>query len=216
MSQLKNNDTSAGIKKFFEKYFKSSSGEYREKGLDFFHAPLLSSTFWHTFLRDGKFSKKELDDSIKNSKYFSKNNSQAPWVRLWHFHELNEDIFGEILTKVKNDFNGDKYIQPEVILHIAGMLLFFSRKKFIKDSIECTVTYIKNKINQLTSLNKLDCFEAVSALKSSGSSHGLCFCDIGSDEFNDVFSFLESSIMKMKYKIIESDLQPIFQGGLRI
>ena len=209
----KDNESTKDEDKFFKKYCESPSDKYPVKRPDLFYDLLPSSTFWYLFLRDGTFDKNEMEKSIKNSKYFSSNSSQDQWVNLWYFRKLNEEIFVETLNKVRGSFEKNIYTQPEVILHIAGILLALSRKKIIKDSIEHTVEYIKNKIDELTSLNKLDCFEKNAALES-GSSHGLGFYDFGSAEFNIIFDSLKSNIMKMKDGIIENNLRPILQGSL--
>ena len=205
------------IKEFHEKYCDNSESSnrshlggriYRLEGL------FLGDDFWYSFLNKRVIDKKELEKSIDNSKYFFKESSPEEWVNLWYFRRLNEEAFIKIFDGVKKNFQENKYTQPEVILHIAGMLLFFSRKKIKGDSIKTTEEHIKNKIDEITDSNQLGRFEKNITL-GSGSSHGLGFYELGSAEFSRIVEHLSSNIVKVQDKIMENNLKSIHQGNLK-
>ncbi len=88
------------------------------------YPPLLSLAWWQDFFDKGQINKLLLKESILNSRYFADENTPN-WIRLWHFYDtdITDDVFHELLRKVKSEYTKRQFIEIGEILHVTGVFL---------------------------------------------------------------------------------------------
>lgn len=119
------------------------------------HEPFPSQVWWETFFDKGILDTQELEQSLSTSKYFQDENTPH-WVRLWHYSDLDDDEFENLLKKVESEYANRQFLQLGEIKHIVGLFLMFSdiglfdksKKEILKDS--------KTYIDDLKKSNQLD------------------------------------------------------------
>ena len=107
---------------------------------------ILTKAQWVNLLSHGIFLKEEILNSFKNSKYFLDEN-QAEWVKLWHFRDLEDEEYVQLLEIVEKKFWDNKYKKHEVLLHVSGILLTLSDLKLYKKTKKQTLKQAKQNIN---------------------------------------------------------------------
>jgi hypothetical protein len=95
-----------------------SLGRYTSINL---YDPLPSRQWWEVFFDKGIIDEKELNQSILN-RYFQNNNT-ANWIRLWHYPDVSDDEFNNLLNEVVLEFSNRKYNEIGIIKHVVGLLL---------------------------------------------------------------------------------------------
>jgi GTPase SAR1 family protein len=85
--------------------------------------PFPSKAWWQLFFDKGTVDVKELHQSIENSKYFQDENTPS-WIRLWHFTDLSDNEFGDIINEVEASYANRDYVEIGVIKHIFGQGYF--------------------------------------------------------------------------------------------
>jgi len=89
------------------------------------HDPFPSTTWWQTFFDKGIIDSQELEQSVLNSKYFQ--DEETPnWIRLWHFSDLSDDNFDNLIAKIESEYADRKFSDLGVIIHITGLFLQLS------------------------------------------------------------------------------------------
>jgi len=119
------------------------------------HQIFPSLNWWTSFLAQGRIDIKELSSSILSSKYFQDNNTPN-WVRLWHFSELSDDAFEELIKEVELDFRNRVYSDHGVITHIVGLFLMLSNVGIYKRTLEDILEDGMKYIDELKNLNRLE------------------------------------------------------------
>jgi KAP family P-loop domain len=94
---------------------------------------LLPDTLWAAMLAGAGLVNTEIVAALKNSAYF-KDEHQPAWVRLWHFHRLDETTFRSVLAEVLAEIKGGRIQIVEEYLHIVGILLTLSTAKLLDES----------------------------------------------------------------------------------
>ncbi len=92
--------------------------------IDFFD-PFPSFYWWETFFSKGIVDSEELSQSIEYGKYF-KDEKTPNWVKLWHYTDLEDEEFEEIISQVDSEFNKREFSRIEVLKHVVGLFLKFS------------------------------------------------------------------------------------------
>ncbi len=114
------------------------------------HDPFPSTTWWQTFFDKGIIDSQELEQSVLNSKYFQ--DEETPnWIRLWHFSDLSDDNFDNLIAKIESEYADRKFSDLGVIIHITGLFLQLSnlgiyqksRREILEDS-KLYIDHLKN------------------------------------------------------------------------
>jgi len=114
------------------------------------HQPFPSTVWWQIFFDKGIVDTQELEQSILNSKYFQDENTPN-WVRLWHFSDLADDDFENLLKKIESEYSSRQFLKLGVIKHIFGLFLMFSnaglywknKEEILKES-KVYIDYLKD------------------------------------------------------------------------
>jgi hypothetical protein len=164
-----------------------SLGRYTSINL---YDPLPSRQWWEVFFDKGIIDEKELNQSILN-RYFQNNNT-ANWIRLWHYPDVSDDEFNNLLNEVVLEFSNRKYNEIGIIKHVVGLLLMFSdaelydksKEEIIRDS-KLYIDYLKNNSpNVFTSPSTIGDVVGVYA--------GLGFQGKEIDEFKELLSYISN------------------------
>ncbi|MBD2316445.1 P-loop NTPase fold protein [Phormidium tenue] len=164
-----------------------SLGRYTSINL---YDPLPSRQWWEVFFDKGIIDEKELNQSILN-RYFQNKNT-ANWIRLWHYSDVSDDEFNNLLNEVVLEFSNRKYNEIGIIKHVVGLLLVFSdaelydksKEEIIRDS-KLYIDYLKNNSpNVLTSPSTIGDVVGMYA--------GLGFQGKEIDEFKELLSYISN------------------------
>jgi hypothetical protein len=113
-------------------------------------------------LCNGKIITANIKNSIEESSFFIHNKTEN-YVKLWHYIDLENDEFNEIITNTWNEFQELKYQDEYKLLHIIGLFLFFiSIDLFEKDeqkilniatkTIDKNISQLANTIERVSTL----------------------------------------------------------------
>ena len=116
--------------------------------------PVPSATFWSEYFETGAINHDELKVSIDNSTFFI-NKSTPDWIRLWHYRELNDASFDDLLKRVTEEFDEKKYELVGIIKHVVGLLLRLSEIDLFSRDKATILKQGKDLINHLRSNKKL-------------------------------------------------------------
>lgn len=107
----------------YKKYFINSTSLFHGK-------------IWCEILFSSDFSK--LNDEISKLAYFiEKQNTEKPdWVKLWHFRELEDDEFFELISNLENELNSLEESNLRVYLHKIALITYFSKNNLTNISFE--------------------------------------------------------------------------------
>lgn len=144
---------------------------------------------WYSFFKEGYMPENILKQSIDNSVYFRHENT-TEWVKLWYFTNLEETEFNTLLKSVKKDFDSGKYCEHGVIKHIAGMYLYFSRNKVVKETPKQIASWISENIKKLSKEGKLK-YEMPQTFRIDDGYGSLGYMDKQSDEFKEIAALLK-------------------------
>jgi hypothetical protein len=119
-------------------------------------SPLISSDLWQAILSGGALPLVQIDQSLRNSRYFAEETSPN-WVQLWHAHyQLNDDDFAKLLKLVIDEWDHKHYQHEGEVLHVFGMLIEFGKSRLHDRKIDDLIRQAKNYILQLKTEGKLD------------------------------------------------------------
>lgn len=145
---------------------------------------LLTEKMWIELFNFGILEKAEITESFDNSKYFVIE-SPKEWIPLWHYHELEDDDFKEILKVVVNNFNNNEYKEHEVFMHVVGLLLRLSKLKLYNKSTIEIINKAKDNIDK-----NLEILEKNIHLDLEYGSLGLGYMEAETDELIEVRDYL--------------------------
>ena len=100
-----------------------------------FYEQLVPNYIWEIVFSTGSIPSEQLNETLLNSKYFNTLDQQN-WVKLWHGTNLSDEEFVRVLYSVEEEWNSDKYDRLEIVLHVFGIFLRFSKFGICRKSIE--------------------------------------------------------------------------------
>lgn len=122
--------------------------------------------WWKIFFDEGILDVEELSTNFENSVHFQSANI-PDWKKLWHFSDLSENEFRDLLPRVSSDFEKKKFTDVFVVKHVFGILLNLAHAELHSKSPEQLIEkgkgYIEHLINGAYS-NGLDDFYAAADL----------------------------------------------------
>ena len=162
------------------------------------HDLVLGDQCWHDFFDKGIVEKALIEEGVANSVFFRDENT-ANWVKLWHYHNLEDDEYQELLAQVEKEFNNLEYKEIGVILHIVGLFLRFSKIGIYKRT-ECEVLADGKKyVDDLQESGQLDPDDpSIMSVKRELAYGGLGFSGRESKEFQDFFNYTIKKINNEK------------------
>jgi hypothetical protein len=119
-----------------------------------FYEQLVPNHIWEIIFSTGSIPSVELNEALLNSKYLNILARQN-WVRLWHGVNLSDEEFDEVLHSVEEEWKLHEYDRLEVVLHVFGMLLRFSKTGMCKKTNAVILAEAKEYIDRLIDGNLL-------------------------------------------------------------
>jgi hypothetical protein len=136
------------IIKLFDKY----------QGINLFDL-LINESCWEDIFDKGLINIGAIEESLLKSRYFQDENTPN-WIKLWHFTDMNDDEFNNILEVVKKEYSDRMYTEEGIIKHVTGIFLWLSDKGLynkIKNEIlidaKSYIDHLKNKGHLKTQIN---------------------------------------------------------------
>lgn len=124
-----------------------------------------SAFWWQTYFDKGFIDKVELEQSILSSKYFQDKNTPS-WIKLYHFTELSNEQFDDLIKEVELEYNNKNFIEIGELKHVVGLFLLFSdagiypkSRSEILNSAKSYVDHLRNE--KLLSVNSSPTYEAL-------------------------------------------------------
>lgn len=182
------------------------------------HDPFPNAIWWETFFDKGILDIQELEKSLPNSKYFQDENTPN-WVRLWHYLNLNDDEFEELVKKVEVEYAKRDFIELGIIRHITGLFLVFSHVELYQKSKKNILEESKLYIDYLRDNNKLDIYTLpyVSTDDIFGGYAGLGYQGKEFGEFQEFCSYVDKARESASLQIMSDaaqDLLTIMQNDV--
>jgi len=146
---------------------------------------LLEHEQWGKLFSNGTLAHDEIYNTLQNSRYFVQE-VQEEWIRLWHYRELENDEFVELLDVVVGKFNRFEYKEHGVLQHVTGLLLWCSKAGLYPYSKDEVVEQAKKAIDA--------CFNVWKAKQQydiDEKHYGLGYCTEESEEFQQIKNYME-------------------------
>jgi hypothetical protein len=156
------------------------------------HEPFPSTVWWQIFFDKGIVDTQELEQSILNSKYFQDENTPN-WVRLWHFSDLSDDDFENLLKKVESEYRSRQFVELGEIKHIFGLFLMFSDAELYWKSKEEILKESKFYIDYLKDNSPLVLISPSTIEDVFGGYGSLGFQGKDFKEFKEFFAYIDEA-----------------------
>lgn len=165
---------------------------------------LIPASVWENFFLTGAIDSEKFNESLLKSKYFQ-NDTTENWVKLWYGRNLSDEAFEKVLLQVESEWKNKKYNEIGIILHIAGIFLFYEKEGILTKNEETILEEAKENIINIFNKNKnLITFNAQRQYYERESYAGLGFHSTDNKKFNELFDFIEEiKATKLKSSIPE-------------
>lgn len=159
-----------------------------------FHEHLIDFSLWELYFDKGIIDTPAIEESISKSKYFYNEHTEN-WVKLWNFHDLDDDEFEALYEKVSREFSEKRYTETGVIKHVAGMLLRFADLGLIEKTKNDVLDASKEYVDHLKS-QKMLAFKEACLLDPFEKDHwgGLSYMGYDLAEFKQFDEYLSQKI----------------------
>jgi hypothetical protein len=175
--------------------------------------PFPSKAWWQIFFDKGTIDVKELHQSIENSKYFQDENTPN-WIRLWHFTDLSDNEFGDIINEVEANYASRDYVEIGVIKHVFGLFLMLSNANLYAKRKEEILSDSKLYIEHLKNSGQLDLTSSYSSFVENSF---VSYCGLGfqGKDFREFIEFTQY-INKARELAKEDNMPAVAQALLDI
>lgn len=146
---------------------------------------LLEYEQWGKLFSYGTLPENEIGNALQNSRYFVQE-TQEEWIRLWHYRELENDEFEQLLENMVGKFNRFEYQEHEVLQHVTGLLLRFSEAELYPYTKDEVVEQAKKAIDACT-----DIWEVKQQYDIDAEHYGLGYCCEESEAFQQIKNYME-------------------------
>ncbi|MCL4431015.1 MAG: KAP family NTPase [Epsilonproteobacteria bacterium] len=175
LNEEKSDDELTPIEKVFHKYSFLS------------YELLLSMESWIDLFTLGILASERITGDLNRSRYFFREKREE-WINLWYFRELEEEEFQEALKCTLDKLEQNEYSNPEIVMHITGILLRLSVNGLYQDTEADIVQTMKAYIDR--NRKKWDDIYAIDDFGIEYSAFGLGYCSEETDEFKEVKNYL--------------------------
>jgi hypothetical protein len=162
--------------------------------------PFPSEQWWQSFFDNGIVDIEELEKCLSSSKYFQDENTPS-WSKLWHFLELEDEEFDELLKDVILKYNGKQFSKLGEIKHIIGIFIKLSElglyDKDRKDILQDAKDYIDSLDNVEEACSDYSNF---SFPRNHEVYAGLGFYSLDTVELKEFFQYIDITIEKLLVK----------------
>lgn len=189
LNEDKSDDELTPIEKVFQKYSFLS------------YELLLSMESWIDLFTLGILASERITDDLNRSRYFFREEREE-WISLWYFRELEEAEFQEILQCLLDKLERNEYLDPEIVMHITGILLRLSVKGLYWNTEADIVQNMKAYIDR--NRKNWDDIYTVDDFRIERSAFGLGYQSEEMDEFKEVRNYLLEKAKETIYEDLSS------------
>jgi hypothetical protein len=118
------------------------------------HDTVMDEKCWEDIFVKGVINRESIEQSILNSGYFQDENTPN-WVKLWHFTDLSDGEYTEILKNIEEEYYDKQYEDMGIIKHITSTLLFLSEAQLYDKTKDEILKFAKTYVDHLINHNKL-------------------------------------------------------------
>ena len=175
LNEDKSDDELTPIEKVFQKYSFLS------------YELLLSMESWIDLFTLGILASERITDDLNRSRYFFREEREE-WINLWYFRELEEEEFQVALKSTLDKLERNEYSDPEIVMHITGILLRLSANRLHQNTEADIVQTMKAYIDR--NRKNWDDIYTVDDFRIEQSAFGLGYQSEETDEFKEVKNYL--------------------------
>ena len=150
---------------------------------------------WVSILTTGIIDEKWFNDELEGADAVAGIAAWPSWKRLWHFHSWDFSDgsvvdFSNDLTDMISNFNAGTYRDPNIWLHVVGVIQMFVHNGLIAGSSSNWASQFKDYIDRILipSLT-LETYEKVNAPHDTGFD-GLGYIGYGDGDFKEIITYL--------------------------
>lgn len=171
---------------------------------------ILPYNYWTDLFDKGYLSEEDIIASFSKSKY-CQDETTPPWVKLWHYRDLEDNEFIDVLYIVKDQWNKREFKIPGEILHVAGLFLSFSNLKLIPNTINEVLMDCKKYLDDIKKEGNFHKYRSGDSFErfDRGDWSGLGYAGEKLDAFKEIKSYLE-------IKMDESEIESLPSAGKEI
>ena len=175
LNEDKSGDELTPIEKVFHKYSFLS------------YELLLSMESWIDLFTLGILASERITDDLNRSRYFFREEREE-WINLWYFRELEVEEFKESLKSTLDKLERNEYSDPEIVMHITGILLRLSVNRLYQNREADIVQNMKAYID--CNRKNWDDIYTVDDFRIEQSAVGLGYQSEEAEEFKEVKNYL--------------------------
>ncbi|MBD1873817.1 hypothetical protein H6F75_10005 [Nodosilinea sp. FACHB-131] len=151
---------------------------------------ILGADNWIQFLQNGYLEESKIFDAIEKSEYFAEENTEE-WIQLYHYREIEDDRFTNLLSSVIRDWRSRTYEIPPKVIHVSGIFLRLSKLDLFQESLDWIVADSKNYIDYLDEQGILKNY---SDMNLSDNWDNLVFAAHETPQFKEIFSYFKEKL----------------------
>lgn len=174
--------------------------------LDGWYNFILPETIWKKIFFEGDLRKKELESVIDNSRYFATDNSPT-WIKLWH-HNLTDEQFPIEIANLEQELAKYEYTNIAKILHIFGLLNYFSSKGLYSNF---NIKTLEKYVSDLEKKHQLVC-DSFNQIQTHNDSFGLGYYAYKDSHFNNFKKYLIDSFNNQEQHVLKTTFQEEFRA----
>ncbi len=159
---------------------------------------------WVRIFHNVAVDKDALSATIRNSKYFPKN--QLEWVVLWHWRNLDDNDAEDALAKVREKLKTYAYCSREEILHVFSILIGLAGLGAIPETKESFVDELRRYLAVLLAKNQLEIPPYGYRDVSMSGSHGLGYWAEGTEDYAKLVGVIRDALEKAVVKDTEESV----------
>lgn len=190
------------IEKVFERYFLP-------------YELLLSRESWIELFTLGILSSERISFDLNRCRYFLEEQREE-WIKLYHWYDLEDKQFSPTLSDVLSKLQKNEYLQPEIFMHIVGILLDLSKEQYydktVQEIIDDMKSYIDRNSHQWIDLYQINAFQFARSYGSMG------YHSLKTEEFQEIKQYLldeaEKTIIALLPKEGENLLQSLAENDI--
>lgn len=114
-----------------------------------------SLLWWEAFFDKGLIDRKDLEESLPNSKFFQEENAPN-WMKLLRYYMLTDEEFDKTFDLVKSEYLDRAFEDIGIIKHITGLFLLFSDIEVYDKDKESIIDEAKKYIDELKNSGRLN------------------------------------------------------------
>lgn len=115
---------------------------------------LIADEIWQQIFLTGSIPFDDINKTLLQSKYFYDNNLPN-WIKYWHGINLSDKEFCKVAKAVEQEWTSHKYLEWEVVLHVAGLFLEYTKAGVCHKTEDKIINESRKYIDWLKSNNIL-------------------------------------------------------------